>query len=155
MDFLSALKRKFSEPMGDISNAVSRFDNPQHELDVARDVAEGSPSPELAGMNPESLGIMDRMAWGQDMNENFGPALAVPSAALMGGGYEAVKGAAQSGIPGLSHIGNGILGLAGQALPLGGEMKINEKTSPANIMNPLAMVYGAAKGRSRPKFGQR
>lgn len=155
MDFLSALKKKFSEPMQDISDAVGRYENPQYELDVARGVAEGSPSLELEGMNPESLGIMDRMAWGQDMNENFGPGLAVPSAAVMGGGYEAVKAGAQSNIPGLSHLSNGILGLAGQALPLGGEMEINERTSPANIMNPLAMVYGAAKGRSRPKFGGR
>lgn len=153
MDFLSALKRKFTEPMEDVSEFVSGLQNPQHQIDVARGVAEGSPLPELEGMNPEALGIMDRMAWGQDMNKNFGPALAIPSAAVMGGGYEAVKAGAQSGVPGISHLSNGLLGLAGQALPLGGEMKINERTSPANIMNPLAMVYGAAKGR--PRFGQR
>lgn len=155
MDFLSALKRKFSEPMGDVSEFVGNLQNPQHEIDVARGVAEGSSSPELSGMNPESLGMMDRMAWGQDMNEHFGPGLAIPSAAVMGGGYEAVKAGAQSNIPGLSHLSNGILGLAGQALPLGGEMEINERTSPANIMNPLAMLHGAAFGRSKPKFGQR
>jgi len=120
-------------------------------VDVARGVVPGRPEPALAEMDPETLALMDRMAWGQQNREHYG---VIPSA-LTGvatvAPYEAVKAAAQSSNPLVSAAGRGLMGGVGSLFNLmggkGDEMAPAANTSPASIANVLAYMYGAGGRR--------
>jgi hypothetical protein len=139
--------------LGDLSAILRRVGNPDQAMvgvDVARGVVPGRPHQSLSGLDPASLAIMDRLAWGQQNREHYG---AVPS--IMAGlatiaPYEAVKAAAQSGVPIVAPAGRAALRGAGTLFDLmggkGDEMELGPNTSPASLANILAYMYGAAGG---------
>jgi hypothetical protein len=139
--------------LGDVSGILRRIGNPGQAMvgvDVARGVVPGQAPQSLAHMDPATLAVMDRMAWGQQNREQFGVVPSVLTGLATVGPYEAVKAAAQSDNPILSRAGRGVLGGAGTIFDLlggkGGEMAPAANTSPASMANVIAYMYGAAGG---------
>jgi len=117
------------------------------QVDIARGVTPGTPNPMFQGMHPNDLALFDRLAWGQQMQHLYGKVPAALSGALMGGGYEAVKGVNKYGPAGDRLLTSFLLHAAGQGV--GGDapafMKRDKTTSDPSLMNALAILYGAVR----------
>jgi hypothetical protein len=108
-------------------------DNPQQFLaqsDMHRGAREGTADPRMSVLQtPADKALADRFAWGADIASQSplvgALALAPPIA------YEGVKAIAPSALEAI-----------GALLPQGGEMKVDETTSPASWNNIGALIAG-------------
>lgn len=138
--------------MGDLSSFAGRLGNPDQameQIDVGRGVIPGKKPKELEGLDPETLALLDRLAWGKQNQEHFGRIPSVLTGLATVAPYEAVKGAAQSDNPVLNTVGQGALSGAEMLFnALGGkgdEMTLGANSSPASLANVMAYLYGAAR----------
>lgn len=113
-------------------------------VDIARKATPGNPHPALTGKSPEELAILDRLAWGQQMKDNYGRIPALLSGAIYGGGYEAAKGLQQANFPGANKLMQFVGDLFGNETNAQ-QMEQDETTSPASLRNIGALLYGAFK----------
>lgn len=101
------------------------------QSEVNRGVLPGRRSPWAEGMGPETLGRLDRYAWGKQAGLGGLPAAA---------GYEALKGISQS------PLFRGVLPTVASALHLpdpGGYYQQDETSSPASLGNVRSYLRGA------------
>lgn len=130
-------------------NGLSRYGTGPQQMtavDMARGAVAGQPAtPDLyfAGASPEEMALYDRLAWGQQMQHQYGKIPAVLSGAVMGGAYEGTK-ALREAVPGVTPV----LSRIGEALgaPPGQDWMSKGATgSKPSLQNVLALIYGAAR----------
>lgn len=116
-------------------------------VDYARGALEGPADPMFSGMDPSELALRDRLAWGQEMQQQVGKLPAALSSLYMGGGYEGAKALAQGDVPLLSSGARMLMGGVGAGLggANAGHMQMDRTTSPASMRNVMAMLYGALR----------
>src|SRR5262245_27331120 len=106
----------YDDKLSDLRTVFGTPSNARTYVDMARGAMEGPIHPMFQGMSPSDLALYDRLAWGSEMKDRYGPSRALLSSMLMGGGYEGVKGLQQSGIPGLSSLAGMLMGGVGSGL---------------------------------------
>lgn len=115
-------------------------------VDMARGAVAGQPAvadPLFAGASPQDMALYDRLAWGQQMKDQYGRIPALLSGMVMGGAYEGSK-ALREAVPGITPA----LGAIGQVFgaPPGQDWMSKGTTgSNPSLQNVLALMYGAMR----------
>lgn len=115
----------------------------QRSIQDARGDNPGFPvDPRLQGMDPSQLAQLDRYAQGAQMAQQYGQIPAALSGAVMGGGYEAMKG--------LSQVSPWIGTLLSAFGSKGAPTQVGGNTSPASWDNIKALLEGTGYGGEKP-----
>lgn len=114
-----------------------------NRVDALRDpTALGhDPALEAMGLSVEEQALLDRLAHGEQIREEYGTPVALAHGAFAMAPYEALKGAAQS------RLGQALLGAftknKGEGSKSLQQLRLDETTSPASFENVKAFFRGA------------